>query len=169
MLRRPRTPMVPLRRTTRQAILARSFWVLPPERFWLMELVIGGRPTATAVSIIPGRRHIVAPTTDTVIITARLTMTTTPERMVGMGARTVRTEARAGGQAIILTPARTHEAGLSQPLTAPEVQHKPIIHTQGPTPRRDKVQARQRNGEAPMCREGTRVRPLATIPLPMVP
>src|ERR1700752_803486 len=101
----------------------------------------------------------------TVIITGRLITTTTPEPTDGKRVRLARTDQRPGGLVTILTRERTHEAGLSRLLMAPEVQHKHIIHTPAPTRRRDKVQVPQPNGEARMCREETRVLPRAiTLP-----
>src|SRR5215831_2662845 len=97
MLPKPRTPTAPLHRTTPQAIWGRSSWVLPPERFWLTEVAIGGRHTAAGVITIRTPRHTAAHITATVLITARLIMTITRELMAGMGVLMVRTDPRVGG------------------------------------------------------------------------
>ena len=106
-------------------------------------------------------------TTATVIITARLITTTTPEPMDGMGVLTARTDLRIGALVTILTRERTHEAVLSRLLTAAEVQHKLIIHTPAPMRRRDKVRVRMRNGGVRMCRGETRALPRAITRRPM--
>src|SRR5215470_7933553 len=124
--------MAPLHRTTPRAIWGRSFWVLPPERSWLTGVAIGGRHTVAGVITIRTPRHTVALTTATVIITARLITTTTRELMGGKAVRLARMDLRPGGLVTILTRERTHEAARSRLLTAPEVQHKHIIHTPAP-------------------------------------
>src|SRR5262245_60092469 len=136
MSRKLPIPMALLLPTTQQAIWGRSFWVLPPERSWLTGAAIGGRHTAAGVITIRTPRHTAALTMATVITTARLIMTTTPEPMDRMGVPTVPMDRRIGGLVTILTPERTHEAVLSRLLMAPEVQRKHIIHTPAPMRRR---------------------------------
>jgi len=161
--------MALLHRTTRQDISAASFWVLPPERFWLTGVAIGGRRIVMRVTTTRIQPRTVALTTVTVIITVRLTTITTPELTAGMVALTVLTDPRIGAPVTTPTQAPTLEAVQYPRLTAAEVQHKHIIHTPARMRRRDKVQVPQPNGAARMCREETRALPLAITPLPMAP
>ncbi len=119
------------------------------------------------VTITRTRRHTVAHITATVIITARLTTTTTRELTAGMGLLPVPTDQRRGGLVIILTPARTLGAVRFRRLTGAEAQHKRITHTPAPMRRRDKVRARTLNGAVRMSRAGIKALPWATTRLQM--
>ena len=129
-----------------------------------MGAAIGGRLIVMVAITIRTLRHTAAHITATVIITARLIMTTTLEPMVGMGALMVRTDRHIGELVTILTREPTHEAVRFRLLMAPEVQHKRIIHTPAPTRRRDKVRVQQLNGAVRMFREETRALPRVIIP-----
>ena len=134
-----------------------------------MAVAIGGRHTAAGVITIRTPRHTVALITATVIITARRITTTTPAPTAGLEVPTARTDPRVGGLVIILIQARTLEVERFPHLTAPEAQHKRIIHTPAPMRRRDKVRVPQPSGAARMFREETRALPWAIILRPMAP
>ena len=129
-----------------------------------MAAAIGGRRTATGVSIIHGPRPTVALTGAMVIILMRrLTMITTREPTAGKRVLTVLTDRRRPGLVTIPTPAPTREVVQSQHPMAAEVQHRPITRTQERTRKRDKVRVRMLNGAAPMCREETKALPWVII------
>src|SRR4029077_13124353 len=127
-----------------------------------MGVVTGGRHTVVVASTIPTLRRTVALTGAMVIIlTQRLTMTTTLELTGGKPALTVRTDRRLPELVTIHTPGRTLEEHQSRHLTAAEARHRHTIPTQARMRRRDKVPVPTLNGAAPMCHEETKALPWA--------
>ena len=129
-----------------------------------MGVAIGGRHTAAGVTTTPTLRRTAALTGGMVIIlTRRLTMTTTLELTGGKPALTVRTDRRLPELVTIHTPGRTLEEHQSRHLTAAEVPRRHTIPTQARMRRRDKVPVPTLNGAAPMCHEEIRALPWAII------
>ena len=127
-----------------------------------MGVAIGGRHTLVGATTIPTPRRTVALTGAMVIIlTRRLTMTTTRELTAGKPQRTVRTARRLPELLTIHTPGRTLEEHQSRHLTAAELPRRHTIRTRAPMRRPDKVPVRMLNGAAPTCHEEIKALPWA--------
>ena len=133
-----------------------------------MGAAIGGRHTVMVAIIIPTLPRTVALTTGgMVIITQRLTMTLPREHMVGNRQPTALTDRQRAAPVTILILGLTLAVPVSRPRMAAEAQHKRTIRTREPMLRPDRDRVRTLSGEAPTCREETRVLPWAITPPPM--
>lgn len=122
-----------------------------------MAVAIGGHRIVMVATTIPIREHTVAPIMEaTVIVIQRLIMI--PRRELTDGNRLLmdRTDRRLGVPVTILTPELMHGVLQFRHLMGVEVQHRHIIRTPAPMPRRDRVRARTLSGVVPTCREETR-------------
>ena len=133
-----------------------------------MAVAIGGHRIVPVATTIPTRGHTVARITGaTDIIIQRLTMTLLRELTDGNRLLTGRTDRRRGVPVTILTPELMHGVLQFRHLMGVEAQHRHIIRTLAPTPRRDRVRVRTLSGVVPMSREETRALPWAITQPPM--
>src|SRR5205823_11448693 len=157
--------MARLQPITQRVIWAASFWEQPLGQSLRTGVDIGGRHTPMGPTILTQRHTEGIITARAMVIIMRRLITTLPrEPMAGNRLLPALMGRQRAKPRIILTPGLTPEVPAFRPLTAAEVQHRPITPTREPMLRRDKVRIQTRNGVALTSRGGTRAPPWDITP-----